>query len=135
MKRKLLKLTILMIVLLLNCLKIYAQDIPSTGWKNNADTVYVSIPIEYIRLANQKMIERNYLEEVNEVKDSIIVDYKNTIDEYRRMHQDYSARIAEYNRINDDLAKRLNRQRKTSLVCGTIAGVSISIIVIAALIN
>lgn len=125
----------MMIVLLLNCLKIYAQDIPSTGWENNADTVYVSIPIEYIRLANQKMIERNYLEEVNEVKDSIIVDYKNTIDEYRRMHQDYSARIAEYNRINDDLAKRLNRQRKTSLVCGTIAGVSISIIVIAALIN
>lgn len=125
----------MMIVLLLNCLKIYAQDIPSTGWKNNADTVYVSIPIEYIRLANQKMIERNYLEEVNIVKDSIIVDYKNTIDEYRRMHQDYSARVAEYNRINEDLARKLNRQRKTSLVCGTIAGVSISIIVIAALIN
>lgn len=81
------------------------------------------------------MIERNYLEEVNEVKDSIIVDYKNTIDEYRRMHQDYSARVAEYNRINEDLTKRLNRQRKTSLVCGTVAGVSISIIVIAALIN
>ena len=81
------------------------------------------------------MIERNYLEEVNVVKDSIIVDYKNTIDEYRRMHQDYLARVAEYNRINDDLAKRLNRQRKTSLVCGTIAGVSISIIVLVALIN
>lgn len=81
------------------------------------------------------MIERNYLEEVNEVKDSIIVDYKNTIDEYRRMYQDYSARIAEYNRINDDLARKLNRQRKTSLVCGTIAGVSISIIVLVALIN
>ena len=81
------------------------------------------------------MIERNYLEEVSIVKDSIIVDYKNTIDEYRRMHQDYSARVAECNRINDDLARKLNRQRKTSLVCGTIAGVSISIIVIAALIN
>ena len=72
MKKKLLKLKILMIVLLLNCLKIYAQDIPSTGWENNADTAYVSIPIEYIRLANQKMIERNYLEEVNIVKDSIL---------------------------------------------------------------
>ena len=134
MKKKFLKLKVLMIVVLLSCLKSFAQDVTSTG-KIIDSTTYVSIPIEYIRLANQKMIERNYLEEVNQYKDSIITDYRNYIVEYERIHQDYSARVAEYNRINEDLARKLNRQRKTSLVCGTIAGVSISIIVLVALIN
>lgn len=134
MKKKFLKLKILMIVVLLSCLKSFAQDVPSTG-KINDSTTYVSIPIEYIRLANQKMIERNYLEEVNQHKDSIITDYRNYIVEYERIHQDYTKRIEEYSRINNSLNKRLAKQKKATLVFGTVAGVSVATIVLIALVN
>lgn len=120
--------------MLLSCLKSFAQDVPSTG-KINDSTTYVSIPIEYIRLANQKMIERNYLEEVNQYKDSIITDYRNYIVEYERIHQDYTKRIEEYSRINNSLNKRLAKQKKATLVFGTVAGVSVATIVLIALVN
>ena len=134
MKKKFLKLKVLMIVVLLSCLKSFAQDVLSTG-KINDSTTYVTIPIEYIGLANQKMIERNYLEEVNQYKDSIITDYRNYIVEYERIHQDYTKRIEEYSRINNSLNKRLAKQRKATLVFGTVAGVSVATIVLIALVN
>lgn len=135
MKKKLLKLKILMIVLLLNCLNSYAQDISSTGEKIKADTNLVSIPIEYIRLANQKLIERNYLEEVNNYKDSIIVDYKNYIKEQEMMCNDYKKQLMEYNKINEDLNKSLAKQKKTTLVFGSVAGASIVIAILTSFVN
>jgi len=81
------------------------------------------------------MIERNYLEEVNQYKDSIITDYRNYIVEYERIHQDYTKRIEEYSRINNSLNKRLAKQRKATLVFGTVAGVSVATIVLIALVN
>ena len=73
MNIKLKKLKIILIVLLLNCLKSYAQkindDIPSTGNLIKSDTTFVSINIDYIRLANAKLLERQYLLEVNQYKD------------------------------------------------------------------
>lgn len=109
--------------------------IPSTGERIQTDTTCVSIPIEYIRLANQKLIERNYLLEVNSYKDSIIVDYKNYIAEYEKIDMQYKTKIEEYERINNNLGKRLERQKKTSLVLGTVAGASILTIVLVALVN
>ena len=135
MKKKLLKLKVLMIVLLLNCLNSYAQDISSTGEKIKADTNLVSIPIEYIRLANQKLIERNYLEEVNNYKDSIIVDYKNYIKEQEMMCNDYKKQLIEYNKINEDLNKSLAKQKKTTLVFGSVAGASIVIAILTSFVN
>ena len=135
MKKNLLKLKILTIVLLLNCLNSYAQDISSTGEKIKADTNLVSIPIEYIRLANQKLIERNYLEEVNNYKDSIIVDYKNYIKEQEMMCNDYKKQLIEYNKINEDLNKSLAKQKKTTLVFGSVAGASIVIAILTSFVN
>ena len=135
MKKKLLKLKVLMIVLLLNCLNSYAQDIPSTGEKIKADTNLVTIPIEYIRLANQKLIERNYLEEVNNYKDSIIVDYKNYIKEQEMMCNNYKEQLMEYNKINEDLNKSLAKQKKTTLVFGGVAGASIVIAILMSFVN
>lgn len=134
MKKNLLKLKILMIVLLLNCLSSYAQDIPSTG-KIIEDNTCVSIPIEYIRLANQKLIERNYLEEVNNYKDSIIVDYKNYIIQQNKINEDYKQQLLEYNRINENLNKSLNKQKKVSLLLGGVAGASIITILLVSLLN
>lgn len=99
------------------------------------DSVCVSIPIEYIRLANKKLIERNYLEEVNNYKDSIIIDYKNYIVEQNKINENYKQQLLEYNRINENLNKSLNKQKKVSLVLGGVAGASIITILLVSLLN
>jgi DNA mismatch repair ATPase MutS len=122
-------------VLVLSCSKTYAQVIPSTGEINRTDTSLVTIPINYIHLANQKLIERQYLIETNQYKDSIIVDYKKYVKEQEKAIKSFQTRINNYDRINKDIAKRLERQQKTSLICGSVAAASIAAIVIAALVN
>ena len=122
-------------MLVLSCLKLSAQVIHSTGNKIHSDSVCVSIPIEYIRLANQKLIERNYLIEVNQYKDSIIVDYKKYIEEYERISEETRAKFELYDSINKDLHKKLDNQKKTSLVFGSIAGASILTIILMGIVN
>ena len=134
MKRNILKLSILMIVVLLSCLKSYAQTIPSTG-EQNKDSIEVIIPISYIKLANQKLLERKYLIEINAQKDSIINDYKNYIKVYEEINKEYQTKIDEYNNINKNLSKSLQKQKKTSLVLGTVAGASILTIVLLSIAN
>lgn len=125
------------IVLLLNCLNNYAQvingDISSTGEQNKTDSSLVVIPINYIRLANQKLLERQYLLEVNQYKDSIIVDYKNYIKEQEKINKNFQNRLIEVNRINEDLDKRLSKQKKTSIICGTVAGTAVLLLVLTSI--
>ena len=134
MKRNILKLSILTIVVLLSCLKSYAQTIPSTG-EQNKDSIEVIIPISYIKLANQKLLERKYLIEINTQKDSIINDYKKYIEVYEEINEEYQTKIDEYNNINKNLSKSLQKQKKTSLVLGTVAGASILTIVLLSIAN
>lgn len=134
MKRNILKLSILMIVVLLSCLKSYAQTIPSTG-EQNKDSIEVIIPISYIKLANQKLLERKYLIEINAQKDSIINDYKNYIEVYEEINKEYQAKIDEYNNVNKNLSNSLQKQKKTSLVLGTVAGASVLTIVLLSIAN
>ena len=109
--------------------------IPSTGEKIYSDSICVSIPINYIRLANQKLIERNYLIEVNQYKDSIIVDYKKCIEEYEIIFEETRAKFEFYDSINKDLHKKLDNQKKTSLIFGSIAGASIVTIILISIVN
>lgn len=120
---------------MLSCLKTYAQVIPSTGEIDRTDTALVTIPIKYIHLANQKLIERQYLLEVNEYKDSIIVDYKNYTEQQEKVIKQFQDKVDNYNRINEDMGKRLQRQKKVSLVCGSVAAASIAVIVLTAICN
>ena len=103
---------------------------PSTGEIIISDTVNVVIPIKYIRLANKKLIERQYLIELNNQKDSIIFNYENYVKEQKAIIDKRNKDILEYNRINNQLSKRLEKQTKTSLICGTVAGASILVIVL-----
>ena len=106
--------------------------IPSTG-EQNKDSIEVIIPISYIKLANQKLLERKYLIEINTQKDSIINDYKKYIEVYEEINKEYQAKIDEYNNINKNLSKSLQKQKKTSLVLGT--GASILTIVLLSIAN
>lgn len=120
--------------MLLSCLKSYAQTIPSTG-EQNKDSIEVIIPISYIKLANQKLLERKYLIEINTQKDSIINDYKKYIEVYEEINKEYQTKIDEYNNVNKNLLNSLQRQKKTSLVLGTVAGASILTIVLLSIAN
>ena len=128
-----------MIVLLLNCLNSYAQTIngllPSTGEQNETDSSLVVIPVNYIRLANQKLLERQYLLEVNQYKDSIIVDYKNYIKEQERINKNFQNKLKEVDKINNDLNKRLSKQTKTSIICGSVAGTAVLLLIITSAFN
>ena len=104
--------------------------IPSTGLVTQADSNNVVISIDYIRLANIKLIERKCLIEENNQKDSIIINYKTYVEKQNEIIDDYKKNLEEYNRINNQLSKKLNRQKKTSLVCGTIAGAAILTIIL-----
>lgn len=53
----------------MNCLGISS----STGEKQQSDTTYISVPITYIRLANERLIEREYLLKEVCIKDTIIM--------------------------------------------------------------
>lgn len=109
--------------------------IPSTGEINRTDTSLVTIPIKYIHLANQKLIERQYLIEINQYKDSIIIEYKKYVEEQDKAIKSFQQRTNDYDRINKDLSRQLERQKKTSLICGSLAAASIAAIVLSALIN
>ena len=128
-----------MIVLLLNCLNSYAQTIngmlSSTGEQNETDSSLVVIPINYIRLANQKLLERQYLLEVNQYKDSIIVDYKNYIKEQELINKNFQNKLKEVDKINNDLNKRLSKQIKTSIICGSVAGTAVLLLIITSAFN
>lgn len=76
------------------------------------------------------MIERLCLIEENNQKDSIIISYKTYIKEQNKIITDYEKNIEDYNKLNNQLSKRLTRQKKTSLVCGTVAGAAILTIVL-----
>ena len=135
MKKKLLKLILLMILLVSSYLRGYAQIISSTGEIIRDDTTKVIVPIKYIRLANEKLIERNYLLEANAYKDSIIIDYKNYIKEQERINKEYINKVNDNKKLVNDLNKRLERQKKTSLILGGVAGASIITVVLIAIVN
>jgi len=64
---------------LLSCSNNYAQSNLSTGNWTKTDTTVV-VPISYIKLANEKMIERNYYMELCAEQDTLINNQIHYID-------------------------------------------------------
>ena len=134
MKLKLLRLKILLIVLALSCLKTYAQTNTSTGNQIETDSL-VTINIKYIRLANEKLLERQYLLDANHYKDSIIGDYRQYVKEQEKINNIYKNKLSEYDRINKELNKSLDKKQKTNLILGSVSAASIVTIVLLAIIK
>ena len=134
MKLKLLRLKILLIMLVLSCLKTYAQTNTSTGNQIETDSL-VTINIKYIRLANEKLLERQYLLDVNHYKDSIIGDYRQYVKEQEKINNIYKNKLSEYDRINKELNKSLDKKQKTNLILGSVSAASIVTIVLLAIIK
>lgn len=113
-----------MTLLLFNCflnLQASEQDsVPFTGEQFVEDTC-VSIPIRFIRSANDKMIERKYLLKVTEAQDSIIVLNKKYILQQDTIIDDLQNRILECNRINTDLQNSYKKERNKKIIYGSVA--------------
>lgn len=109
------------IVLLLNCFISYAQanrNVPSTGEIKLSDTTNVIIPINYIKQANAKMIERLYLLRITNEQDSIILMKDKYINEQQKVIADFQQRVKEANKINQQVNTDLVKQRsKIKTIC------------------
>ena len=122
-------LKILMILLLLNCfINLQANDITSpdsivlfTGQQICSDTL-ITVPINIIRKANDKMIERKYLLKVNAAQDSIICLNNDYIIQQDSIIFDLKNRILKTNKINEDLQKQYEKERKKKIIYGSVAG-------------
>lgn len=103
-----------MIVMLLSSSKsLLAQSNttnPSTGSELQSDTINVIIPLYYIKQANAKMIERNYLIDITKQKDSIIILKDEYIAEQKNIISDFQSRLDSANNINININKELETE-------------------------
>lgn len=122
-----------MIVVLLSCLKSYASNrndsVPSTGSQIKADTTII-IDIEYIRIANAKMIERNYLIDITNQQDSIIDMKDKYINEQQKVIADFKKRVTDANKLNEVIKNDLDKQKRKNKIIGYTAGAAILGVVI-----
>lgn len=116
----------LMIVLLLssskNLLGQTNDSIPSTGNWSKADTTVAVVPINLIKQANAKMIERLYLLEVVNQQDIIINMKDKYINEQQHIITDFQKRVNDTNKLNETIKKDLEKQKRKNKVIGYGAG-------------
>ena len=110
----------IMIVLLLSSSKSLLgqtnDSIPSTGDWLKADTIVAVVPINLIKQANAKMIERLYLLEVVNQQDTIINMKDKYINEQQRIITDFQKRVNNTNKLNETIKKDLDKQKKRNKI-------------------
>lgn len=101
----------------------------SISWCQNNDyfptgenQLEVVIPINVIKNANAKLIERKYLLELNEQQDSIIILKDKYITEQSKIIKDFQNTIIEYNKLNENLQKELKKQKQQTIIISSIGG-------------
>ena len=116
----------LMIILLLssskNLLGQTNDSIPSTGNWSEADTIITVVPINLIKQANAKMIERLYLLEVVNQQDTIIDMKDKYINEQQRIITDFQKRVNNTNKLNKTIKADLEKQKRKNKIIGYGAG-------------
>lgn len=128
----------LTIVLLLNSLNLLAQqnniNVPLRGSECSSDTTVAVVPINLLKKANVKMIERNYLININKEQDSIIIMKDKYINEQQKVIADFQMRVNNTNKLNESIKLDLEKQKRKNKIIsygagGVIFGLLISLIV------
>ena len=128
----------LTIVLLLNSLNLLAQrdstNVPLRGSECSSDTAVAVVPINLLKQANAKMIERVYLININKEQDSIIIMKDKYINEQQKIIADFQMRVNNTNKLNESIKLDLERQKRKNKIIsygagGVIFGLLISLIV------
>ena len=110
------KLILLAIVLLLNCSSSWCQSNAPTGSLNDS----VLIHIDYIRLANKKLIEGVSCKKIVVIQDSIIDLQSQKYAELEAEARILQTKLYETNEVNIKLNKRVdNQNRKVKFLGGT----------------
>lgn len=115
-------LTVMLLNSFMSLLAATDDNSPSTGEDLKTDTVKVTIPINLIKKANAKMIERNYLFDINNQKDSIIIMKDKYIREQYNIITDFQKRISDTNKLNEDIKSNLEKQKRKTKYIGYGAG-------------
>lgn len=105
---------IMIVWLLIGSNSLYCQNdsIPSKG-KFVHDTVKtVLIPINYIKLANYKLIEYKNLKHINSIQDSIIILKNRYIEEQHNIIVDFQNKLQQENQEVYRLKERIEKDRK-----------------------
>lgn len=120
----------MIVMLLTSFLSLQADDNPVFLY-GGLDTNYVTVPVDAIRVANAKIIERDYLLLINAEQDSIIKSQYKYITISDSMFNVVSHRLTLANDNLRDLTNKQNKKTKTIVsICGTIIlGLVIGIIV------
>lgn len=128
----------LTIVLLLNSLNLLAQqnniNVPLRGSECSSDTAVAVVQINLLKKANVKMIERNYLININKEQDSIIIMKDKYINEQQKVIADFQMRVNNTNKLNESIKLDLERQKRKNKIIsygagGVIFGLLIGLIV------
>ena len=116
----------LTIVLLLNSLNLLAQqnntNVPLRGSECSSDTAVIVVPINLLKKANVKMIERNYLININKEQDSIIIMKDKYINEQQKVIADFQMRVNNTNKLNESIKLDLERQKRKNKIISYCAG-------------
>lgn len=90
------------------------------------------VPIELIRKANAKLIERKGFAQIICQQDTIIRLQKLQINEYNNIVVDIQSRITDANKYNEELHATIEKQRnKNKILVGTTCGaVAVTILVL-----
>lgn len=107
----------------------FNNDNSSTGELMKSDTTNVIIPVDYIRRANIKLIERRYLLSISKEQDSIINLKDCYIAEQDSIIKDMQNRIILSNNINNEAVDKIDKQKTTiNILGGTTAALTIVVI-------
>lgn len=107
----------------------FNNDDFSTGKLIKSDTTNVIIPVDYIRRANIKLIERRYLLSISKEQDSIINLKDCYIAEQDSIIKDMQNRIILSNNINNEAVDKIDKQKTTiNILGGTTAALTIVVI-------
>lgn len=127
---------LLTIVLSLLTFKSYCQTkgpiVSSTGELQLIGDGKCIVPIELIRKANAKLIERKGFAQIICQQDTIIRLQKLQINEYNNIVVDMQSRITDANKYNEKLHAAIEKQRKKNkILVGTTCGaVAVTILVL-----
>lgn len=112
----------------MNLLAKNEDNIPSTGEIIKSDTTVI-IPINLIRQANAKMIERLYLLNILNEQDSIINMKDNYINTQSFVISDFQKKVNEVNKLNESIEQELHKQKlKTNKLFGISSTIIIALI-------
>ena len=111
-----------------NCLMASNRHILLQGVCRKADTI-VTLNLEQIKQINTKLIEREYYKDLNDLKDSLIIQKDKYIIEQNIVIEECRRNVANATVLNEKLSKNIKTYKTVTIISsGCIIGLLIGLI-------